>query len=616
MSKVVGFDFGTTNSLISIILKHGEIKSYTDGVMPHPSVVCYSGDSVIAGRKAKDRLDANVMGISGNVVRSPKALLDRDYPVDVAGREKHPIDIVADLVRFLKNEALQQQKIEQESDQLTDFNRAVVTIPVGMCGKTRKSLRNAILKAGINIVTFVHEPLAALYGYFRQLPNMGNELLKRNGQLILVFDWGGGTLDLTLCKVFNGMLIQVQNVGDNEVGGDRIDEALLNFVLDKHCEQHKLKELPLEQPNAKAKLLNRCETVKIELSNSDRRQPISILDYFSSESSNDSDIEVWVTRQDLEKISQGIINRGIGCIKRLSASAGIDESSISLCLATGGMIKTPVIEQKLQEIFGLSRLVIAKNGDRIISEGAAWIAHDDADLVLAKTVEIKEARDSYFPIFKQGRELPKEGRIIEENTAFYCVDPRDGFAKFQICRTEAIHQKRMASDPRQTYDNLTVKVDKNAKPFYERLLVQSTIDDNLILNVRAESELNDREQDSVEIHDLEFCIAFPNSVESEVLEDNLKKNSEFPNGAVTIRSNVTQDYFSDSNLPRHEIERRKNLCVPGELLYQITPQYFDTRNNPPEIQVKEKMHYELCPICRKSRKKIREPKCHCRDKGN
>lgn len=602
MSKIVGFDFGTTNSLISIVLKNGEIKSYTDGVMPHPSVVCYSGDVVIAGRKAKERLDTNAMGISGDVVRSPKALLDKDA-VFIAGRNKHPVDIVADLIHFLKNNAL-----EHSDDQLTDFSRAVVTIPVGMLGKTRKSLRDALLKSGMHIVKFVHEPLAALYGYFRQLPNMENELSKLNGKLVLVFDWGGGTLDLTLCKIFNGMLIQVQNVGDNNVGGDRIDEALLNFVLDKHSQQQKLTDLPAEQPNARAKLLNRCETVKIELSNSEQLR-IVIYDYFSTESSNDSDIDVLVTRKDLEKISLGIINQGIGCIKQLRESANVDERLISLCLATGGMIKTPAIEQKLQEIFGLSRLVIAENGDRIISEGAAWIAHDEADLVLAKTVEIREARDSYFPIFKQGRKLPEEGRVIEENSSFYSVDPEDGFAKFQICCAESAG-KIMAADSRRNYDNLTVKIDKKAKPFFERLSVKSTIDDDLILRVEAKSELSHNEKDVVEIHDLEFCISFPKAIESELIDGGSKKNSAFPKGAITIRSNVLQDRIFHSN--RHENEKIRNFYVPGEVLYRHNSEYFDTRTNPPEIQSIERLYYQPCAICKRQ---SNDPNCQCGQKA-
>jgi molecular chaperone DnaK (HSP70) len=606
MSKVVGFDFGTTNSLISVVLKNGAIKSYTeDNGMPHPSVVCYAGEDIIAGRKAKERLDTNVMGISGDVVRSPKSLLDKD-DVFVSGRNKHPVDIVSDLVKFLKSNAL-----EHSDDNLTDFKRAVVTIPVGMAGKTRKALRNALLKAGMNVVKFVHEPLAALYGYFRQLPelDMQNELLKRNGQLVLVFDWGGGTLDLTLCKIMNNVLIQIQNVGDNSVGGDRIDEALLNFVLNKYMQQQNLKDLPPEQPSARSKLLIRCEEAKIHLSSSDNYM-IYVADYFSTELSNDSDIDVLVTRKDLEEISRGIINQGIGCIKHLRDVANVDESRISLCVATGGMIKTPIIEQKLQEIFGLSRLVITENGDRIISEGAAWIAHDNADLVLAKTVEIKEARDSYYPIFKRGRKLPEEGLVIEEKASFYSVDPTDGFAKFQICCAESAGNV-MAADPRKTYGdgNLTLRIDDKARPFFERLSVRATIDDNLILNVEASSDLNKNEKDMVEIHDLEFCVSFPhiNKKNSHDFHDeNLKKNIKFPIGAVTIRSNILRtDEFHHN---RHENEKIRNSYVPGEVLYKFNQEYFNTFNNPPKLQVEEKLYYQPCAICKR---KINDPACKC-----
>jgi len=264
------------------------------------------------------------------------------------------------------------------------------------------------------------------------------------------------------------------------------------------------------------------------------------------------------------------------------------------------MIKTPAIEQKLQEIFGLSRLVIAENGDRIISEGAAWIAHDEADLVLAKTVEIREARDSYFPIFKQGRKLPEEGRVIEENSSFYSVDPEDGFAKFQIC---------CANDSRRNYDNLTVKIDKKAKPFFERLSVNSTIDDNLILRVEAKSELSYNEKDVVEIHDLEFCISFPSmnhhKFEPEIT-DYSKKNGNFSKGAITIRSNVLQDRVFHS--ARHENEKIRNFYVPGEVLYQYNPEYFNVFNNPPEIQVNEKLYYQPCAICKR---KSNHPECRC-----
>ncbi len=587
MSKVVGFDFGTTNSLISVVLKNGKLKSYSDSKdLPHPSVVCYLSDKVVSGRQAKERLDKSAMGVLGDIVRSPKTLLGQDA-VFVAGRTKHPKDIVADLVRFLREDALK----HEEAD-LSDFTRAVVTIPVSMNGKARAALRDALLSAGMHIVKFIHEPLAALYGYFRSQEDMENELLKRNGELILVFDWGGGTLDLTLCQVFDGMLVQVQNIGDNQVGGDYIDDALLDFVLKKHSKQSDVDFLPPEQPGAKAKLLNRCEEAKIQLSNRDKF-PIFIPDYFITDIANNSDIDVLITRKDLEDISKAIVNRGLSRINDLIDSLHLDQSRISLCLATGGMVNMPVIKQKLTELFGLSRLVISEKGDRIISEGAAWIAHDDADLVLAKSVEVLEARNSYLPVFKRGRKLPQEGQVISEKVLLYSVDPRDGKAKFQLCRT-ASTGKAMASEPRITYDNLTIQVDDKAKPFDERLELKLTIDDNFILTATATSSmLNDC--DSTEIHDLEFGLfVSKNGGSNNINEDQVKKNSIFPEGAIKIRSNVIRSSLAENR-------REKKKYIPGELLYQYNPEYFDDRMSPPDYQVFEKNYYEPCPFCKRRR---------------
>jgi molecular chaperone DnaK (HSP70) len=552
MSKVVGFDFGTTNSLVSIILKNGEVKFYTDDKnLPHPSVVCYLGNKTISGRKAKERLDKNVIGISGDIVRSPKRLLG-EAAVSVAGINKHPTDIVADLVRFLRTNALAQE------DGLSDFTRAVVTIPVGMDGKARAALRDALLAADMHIVKFIHEPLAALYAYFRSQKNMEDELLKRNGQLILVFDWGGGTLDLTLCQISNGMLVQVLNKYDNEVGGDYIDNALHDEVIRQHTKKFNLDSSIFSQPGASAKLLNQCEQAKIELSKRDKF-PILVTEYFSTDDVNTSKIEVMLKREDLERISKKIVNRGISKIDELIKSLNIDQSRISLCLATGGMINMPAISQKLTELFGLTRLEISEKGDRIISEGAAWIAHDDVDLVLAKSVEVLEARNSYLPIFKRGTKLPQEGQIIEEKTSLYSVDPRDGKAKFQLCRT-ASTGKTMASDERITYDNLTVKIDDKAKPFFERLELNLSIDDNLILSATAKSTLlNDC--DTTDIHDLEFgLLVSKKDGNNHDVEESLKKNTIFDDGAIAIRSNV----LGENKKNRNDL----NKYVPGELLYQ------------------------------------------------
>lgn len=190
--NVIGFDFGTTNSLISIVRGNRTINFLDDEQRPIPSVVCYEGGQTILGREAKERLAQAGLGVQGNIVRSPKMYLGRDS-VFVEGTERIPVEIVADLVRHVL------QRARSRDREVGDISCAVVTIPVDMEGYRRQALRNAFRLAGLRIVQFVHEPLAALYGLFRT-QDISTMLRRYDRKLILVFDWGGGTLDLTLCR--------------------------------------------------------------------------------------------------------------------------------------------------------------------------------------------------------------------------------------------------------------------------------------------------------------------------------------------------------------------------------------------------------------------------------
>ena len=215
--SIVGFDFGTTNSLISVIRGSRPTYFLDEERRPIPSMVCYEGAQKILGREAKVRLAQAGLGVQGNIVRSPKMYLGRDS-VFVEGMERSPVDIVADVVAHVLWEA--------QSRGLGDIMGAVVTTPVDMEGYRRRALRDAFKLAGLRIVQFVHEPLAALYGLFRS-QNLPAMLRRYDKKLVLVFDWGGGTLDLTLCRTMGNNIIQIMNDGTDEVGGDVFDEAII-----------------------------------------------------------------------------------------------------------------------------------------------------------------------------------------------------------------------------------------------------------------------------------------------------------------------------------------------------------------------------------------------------
>jgi molecular chaperone DnaK (HSP70) len=581
MVQRIGIDFGTTNSLISVVTRGGIIKSFTESGRPHPSVVRYEGEQVICGRKAREQLDKPGVGVLGNTVRGPKKLLGQEH-VSIDGRAMSPVNIITDFMEYLVNQA---KSLDTES--VANFTRAVVTIPVALDGRGRQDLREALLQAGILVDAFVHEPLAALYGYFKDLENTRDALSFYEGRMILVFDWGGGTLDLTLCKIVNGSLVQVLNRGNNNVGGDYLDDAILHHVIEQHAAKFAWTSdnMPPINPGMRAKLLAWCERAKIALSTRDSTH-IFMPGFFQSDDEEEAEIDVVLSREELESICSKIINQGINEIDTLLASdqANVDPQTLGLCLATGGMVNMPLIKSRLTEIFGVSTLHVSEKGDRIISEGAAWIANDNLHLALAKPFELVEARNSLLTIIPEGTRLPSRGQQIQTSQAMYCSDPRDGKAVFIFKRPQMV-QKTAAADPRTTYCNLVVEVNPDFPPLSERIELTVTIDENLIAKIYAIA--NDRKLPAeTEIYDLEFSLLVnPSTSEFSQKKKRLKMyvDKNRPKELV-VMSNVTNDS-----------ERWET--VPGDLLKAHNDKHIYLRKPMTTLQQEEYVRYQPCSSC-------------------
>jgi|CXWL01.1.fsa_nt_gi molecular chaperone DnaK (HSP70) len=588
--SVIGFDFGTTNSLVSVVRGKGPINYLDEEGKPIPSVVCYEGNQKIVGRDAKQRLAQAGLGIQGNTVRSPKTLLGKDS-VHIEGVERNPVDIVADVVRHVVTEA----KTGKLGRDLGDISGAVVTIPVDMQGNRRRALRDAFRKAGLRIVQFVHEPLAALYGHFRS-QDLAAMLRRYDRKLILVFDWGGGTLDLTLCRPMDDMVVQLMNDGTDEVGGDVFDENIMNRLLQNVTAARSSKSSIEIQPGAKARLLHQCERAKIDLSGRDRAQ-VYINSFFQDE--KDDEFDYPLSREELEKVVAPLIDKGFRRIAKILDDAGYAPEQVALCIATGGMSNMPIMKRRLHELFGPERVQIPDGTATLIAEGAAWIAADEAKLRLAKNVELTLARNSFLPLIKAGTVMPKEGEVQRDDFHLYCTDPRDGVAKFQICAPKRAGSLILPNEPRSILENLTVKVDSKAQAFQERLELHVQINDDLVLEVHARS-LNLKNQDRREVHNLEFGLAFPSARGAGELDDQdppADRKGENPHGSLSIRANV-----ADQTNP---------ALVPGEFLYQYNPEYFDRRLYPPEHQSKEKDYYVPCAGCGLA---SNDPRCECSKK--
>jgi len=504
MAATFGLDFGTTNSVVTAIGMDPETEQLGPRVLlgddhrPHPSVVWYSGSQRVVGRPAMDQLSNLGLGVFGDIVRSPKMFLGSPTGIFVGGVTRQAVDVVADVLRFLRSDAT------KRGYQGNAFESAVITIPVTMRGPARADLRQAAQQAGIRIHQFVHEPLAALYGYLRGRPNFRGEIANLERRLVLVFDWGGGTVDLTLCQLQSGVLTQVFNSGDPEVGGDKFDLRIRQLVRRKHEAEHPNADWTQVQPTAESRLLKACEEAKIALS-SRTTWGLHVRDILTAPGP-EKDLRLEITRQELEDSVRDLVSHGLGKVEMLVDLAGVHRGAIEFCLATGGMVSMPAIQEGLREIFGMNRLRFVENAATVISEGAAWIAHDRIGLQLAKPIELLHADNSYVQIVPTGTTLPLDGKAIQQKVDMFCVDPSDGFAKFVFARPKwpgrAAH-----GDERVPYAELTVPVDINSPPLLERLKVEVTIDDDLIAELRAYSTMRD-ERRQARIHDLEFGLSF------------------------------------------------------------------------------------------------------------
>ena len=578
LETVYGLDFGTTNSLLAVVTEDG-LKTLVDASgRPYPSVVCFVGSDVITGRKAREMVEEAGLEVHDNVVPSPKRLLAQPGSVVVAGEAMDAEDIVGFVLAALKADAS-----AMRMTQGNDVARAVMTVPISMDGRARRRLRQAALRQGIEVIQFVHEPLAALYGSLRRHPDSALRLNELAEGLALVVDWGGGTLDLTLCTYSGGMLLQIQNFGDDQVGGGFFDDALVNLVIKRHMERYGLTEATQLMPGARQQLRMRCEVAKINLSSRDETT-VALRDCFGIDPGSPSDdarsLGIAITRADLHEATGELVRRGIGAVEQLLASARRDAASVTTCLLVGGMASMPAIQEGIAGLFGVSRIDLPEHGDRLIAEGAAWIAHDKVRVSLAKPFELSLARNTIAEVAPPDTVLPHGGTISRPFPLhLYCADPRDGTAVLRFTRPLWPGRASLADD-RAEYLLLRLPVDAGAAPMMERLEVVVRFTADCTAQVDAIS-LGTGEVVSGEVHDLEFGLRIPGVALDE-------KASDPPPIASGAHDALPGDVLMRANVAGGSTW----AAVPGDLFRQHRKEVDMT-----SIQRAEALYYQPCSAC-------------------
>ncbi|HMF09080.1 MAG TPA: molecular chaperone DnaK [Thermoanaerobaculia bacterium] len=384
MSKIIGIDLGTTNSCVAV-MEGGDpvVIPNAEGNRTTPSVVAFSktGERLV-GQVAKRQAITN----PSNTIYSIKRFMGRKYGevteemkmvpftviqapngdarVQAGAKEWSPPEISAMILTKLKEaaEAYLGEKV----------TRAVITVPAYFNDSQRQATKDAGQIAGLTVERLVNEPTAAALAY---------GLDKKKDETIAVYDFGGGTFDISILEVGEGVVEVKSTNGDTHLGGDNIDQKVIDWIL---AEFKKDQGVDLSKdPMAMQRLKEAAEKAKIELSNvveTDVNLP-----FITADATGPKHLQLRLTRSKLEQLVEDIVTRSVGPCKQALKDAGLESKDIDEVVLVGGQTRMPRIQQLVKELFGKDPHQ-GVNPDEVVAVGAAIqggvLAGDVKDLLL------------------------------------------------------------------------------------------------------------------------------------------------------------------------------------------------------------------------------------------
>ena len=350
MARAVGIDLGTTNSAIAV-LEGGEptIIPNAEGGRTTPSVVAFSkSGEVLVGEVAKRQAVTNV----DRTIRSVKRHIGTDWSVDIDGKKYTPQEISARTLMKLKRDAE-----AYLGEEVTD---AVITVPAYFSDSQRQATKEAGTIAGLNVLRIVNEPTAAALAY-------GLEKGEKE-QTILVFDLGGGTFDVSLLEIGDGVVEVRATAGDNKLGGDDWDQRIVDWLVEKFKASSGV-DLSKDKM-AMQRLREAAEKAKIELSSS---QTANInLPYITVDADkNPLFLDENLTRTEFQRITQDLLDRTKAPFNQVIKDAGIAISDIDHVVLVGGSTRMPAVTEMVKELTGGREPNKGVNPDEVVAVGAA-----------------------------------------------------------------------------------------------------------------------------------------------------------------------------------------------------------------------------------------------------
>ncbi|KXB59408.1 chaperone protein DnaK [Leptotrichia wadei] len=347
MSKIIGIDLGTTNSCVAV-MEGGNfaIIPNSDGGRTTPSVVNIKDNGeIIVGEIAKRQAITN----PDSTVISIKTQMGSDYKVNIHGKDYTPQEISAMILKKLKKDA--------ESYLGEPVTEAVITVPAYFTDAQRQATKDAGEIAGLKVQRIINEPTAAALSY---------GLDKKKEEKVLVFDLGGGTFDVSVLEIGDGVVEVISTSGNNHLGGDNFDQKIIDWLADEFK-----KETGIDLRNDKMavqRLKDAAEDAKKKLSTTLETQ-IS-LPFITMDASGPKHLEKKLTRAAFDELTKDLVEATKGPVKQALEDANLDPSGIDEILLVGGSTRIPAVQEWVKSFFGKEPNK-SINPDEVVAAGAA-----------------------------------------------------------------------------------------------------------------------------------------------------------------------------------------------------------------------------------------------------